>query len=934
MRALPWLSLVFALSVAGCGGDPAPAGGPGEGDNREGGEAGKPRPEAVWKNVRAPRAPQNAWDISAAVESRQLANGLTVLIRERHGAPVVTCELAFKVGAVDERDRERGIAHFLEHMLFKGSPSFKKGEIDAYTSKNGGQNNAYTTRDMTAYHFTMPSSGLDAALKILFEMLGQSTLDEKEFEAEKGPVLAELHSGQDDPWDRLWERSMAETYSKHPYHHPVIGYEKEIQAMTRAQMKEFYDKYYKPANAVLVIVGDVDAEKTFAKVAGMFGSIPPGTPVPKLDVVEPAQEKEKRVETEEETEVDRMIMGWRGPAVGEEDDYICDILSSVLGSGRTARLYRRLVEDDQLASSADVSNYSGRFPGTFMVHVEALPGANRARIEKSIDEEIAKLAAEGPTADELAKARNATIAAFIFRAESASSMADLLATYACTLTLDELSNYVARIEKVTAEAVKAAAKRILRKETRTVCWSIAKGGSDKDGVGDADEDGAVRAGKEGDAPAGGAGGVKLSAAKRVVLDNGLILILLENHDLPIFALQSFTRAGQLQESEDHAGLANFVGRMLEDGTADADGKARRSAEDIAASIENVGGRLSTSAAGVDVSVVAKDQDLALDLAFDILQHAAFPEEWIEQRRQMTLAMIAAKNDNPQQLARDAYMETVYGKHPLHRPADGYADTITSLTREHCLAHFRKYFVPNNTTVAIVGDFDAAKVEARIRELTKSWKVGLLDFPEFAPAEKPAQGGSKGVPLPNAKQLNVYIGHLGIRRNDPDFYTLLVMDNVLGTGSGFTDRMSRTIRDEKGLVYSVGAHISYSAGIEPGTFRVFFATKPENFETARGMVLGEIERIRKEPVPAAELQAAKDYLTGSFALEMETNAQLADMLVMVERNGLGFDYPEKFVEKVRAVTAEQVLAAAQKHLDPKALWQVVSGPVDEKGELKK
>ena len=911
MRALPRLSLALALFIAGCAGD-------------------------GWKNVRKPSAPANAWDIAAAVESRQLENGLTVLIRERHGAPVITCELAFKVGAVDERDNERGIAHFLEHMLFKGSTSFKKGEIDQYTSKNGGQNNAWTSRDMTAYHFTMPSSGLDAALKILYEMLGQSTLDEKEFEAEKGPVLEELHAGQDDPWDRLWERSTAEVYSKHPYHHPVIGYEEEIRAMTQAQMKKFYDKYYKPANAVLVIVGDVDAEKTYAKVKAMFELIPSGTQVPVLDVVEPAQEKEKRIETEEEVEVDRMIMAWRGPAVGQEDDYVCDILSSVLGTGRTARLYRRLVEKDQLASGADVSNYSGRFPGTFMVNVEALPGADRAKIEAAIEDEIARLAAEGPTADELTKARNGTIAAFIFRAENSSSMANLLATYACTLSLEELGGYVSRIEKVTAEAVKAAAKRILRRETRTVCWSIAKG--DKDGVGGAGEVKPARdprrRQKDGEERGGGVAGVKLTSAKRVVLDNGLILILLENHDLPVFALQTFCRASQLFESEDHAGLASLVGQLLEDGTADADGKSRRTAEDIAAAIENVGGRLSTSAIGVDASVVAKDQDLALDLAFDILQHAAFPEAWLEQRRQTTLAGIATKKDNPRELARDAYAETVYGRHPLHRPANGYEDTVKSITRDDCLAHFRKYFVPNNTTVAIVGDFDSAKVEARIRELTKSWKVGLLDFPEFAPAVKPAAGGSKGVPLPNAKQVNVFIGHLGIRRDDPDYFTLQVMDNVLGTGSGFTDRMSRTIRDEKGLVYAVSANISYSAGIEPGTFRAFFATTPAKYATAKSMVLAEIDRIRTEAVPAEELEAAKAYLTGSFALEMETNAQLADMLITVERNGLGFDYPEKYADRIRAVTAGQVLAAAKKHLDPKALWMVVSGPVDESGELKK
>lgn len=912
MRFLPLLALSILL---GCGGDPEPAAKHSDDRTAAGGNGEsrpKPRPEMPdWKNVRAPRKPENAWDIAAAVESRQLQNGLTVLVRERHGAPVITCQLAFKVGAVDERDKERGIAHFLEHMLFKGSTSFKKGEIDAYTAKNGGQNNAYTTRDMTTFHFTMPASGLDAALKILSEMLGQSTLDEAEFEAEKGPVCEELKAGLDNPWNRLWEQGQAEVFTKHPYHHPVIGYEPEIRKMTRAQMKEFYDKYYKPTNAVLVIVGDVDREAVFGKVQGLFKGIATGTPVPKLETVEPPQEKERRWEKEEDVEVDRLVMAWRGPAVGQDDDFACDILSRILGSGRTARLHRRLVEADRLASDIGASNDSGRFPGSFVVNVESLQGAARPKIEAAIDDEIAKLIAEGPTAEEMTRARNATIATFIFRAESSETMADALATFACMQDVEALGAYVGRIQAVRAEAVKDAAKRLLRREARTTCWSIAKGGDDKDGTGDA-SDGAA---------------VKLTGAKRVVLDNGMILLLLENHDLPIFAVQTFARSGQTCESEDHAGLAHLVGELLADGTA------TRTAEQIAAAIENVGGHLSTSATGVDLNVVAKDQDLALDLTFDILENSSFPEEWVERDRALLLNDIAAKRDDPTQLAKEAFMEAVYAKHPLHRPDTGYEDTVKSLTRDDCVRHFKKFFVPNNTAVAIVGDFDAAKVESRIRELTKSWKLQLLDFPEFPAAENGA-GGARGVALPDSNQVNVFLGHVGIRRNDPDYFPLLVLDHVLGTGSGFTDRMSRTVRDEKGLVYWIGASVASSAGVEPGTFRAGFACEPAHYGEALKMVRAEIDRIRKDLVPVAEMDAAKAYVTGSFALGVETDAQLADWLITVERYGLGLDYPDKFAARVNAVTPEQVLAAAQKHLDPKALWLVVSGPVDEKGELKK
>jgi len=905
MRRLSVLALALAV-FAGCATESEPTG-PKTGG---GGELRKPEP---------------AWNLAAAIQRKTLGNGLTVLVREKHGSPVVTCQLAFKVGAVDERDGERGMAHFLEHMLFKGSTSYKKGEIDLTTMRHGGSNNAYTTRDMTAYHFSMPASSLDAALTILAEMLGQSTLDEKEFEFEKGPVLEEMHAGEDEPWTRLWDSSMARVYTKHPYHHPVIGYEPEIQAMKRDAMKAFYDKYYKPANAVLIIVGDVDAGETFRQVEEKFGAIPRGTPVPALEVAEPAQTKEIRTETEEDVEVDRLLLAWRGPKAGEPDDLVLDVISQMLGTGRMARLNQRLVEKDHLASSADVSNYSGRYPGTFVVNVEALPGADRAKIEAAIADETAKLAADGPTREELERARNGIVASFIFRAENSSSMADLIAQFACTMTVEDMGTYVERLGKVTADDVKAVATRLFRQESRTVCWSIS-GGEGKEGGGG----GGKRTGRRGPEPgkAAAAGAVSMAATRRVVLPNGLVLMLLENHDLPIFSMQSFSQASAVFEPEAKAGLANLTGQVLEDGTA------ARSGDQIALQMEFVGGRLSTSATGVEATVLARDQDVALDVALDILMNSTFPEDKVAQKKDQILAGIAGKRDVPREQARAAFNELIYGKHPLHRPADGYEATVQALTRDDVVAHYRKYFVPNNTVIAIVGDFDAARVEARLRELTASWKTQALELPPVAEAVPMKQGVARGIPIPGSAQVNVYMGHLGIRRNDPDYYALLVLDNVLGTGSGFTDRMSRTIRDEMGLVYAVGANITGTAGTQPGTFRVFFATKPEKMQAALEVVRKEIARIRTEPVSAEELGSAQAYLAGSFVFETETDAQQADLLIQIERFRLGLDFLETYPRLIRAVTAADVLRVAAKHLDPAGLSMVVAGPVNEKGEVGK
>lgn len=543
-----------------------------------------------------------------------------------------------------------------------------------------------------------------------------------------------------------------------------------------------------------------------------------------------------------------------------------------------------------------------------------------------LDEEIQRLASEGPTEAELERAKTMTMASFVFEAESSAQLADMIARFACTQTLEHLGSYVDRLRAVTAADVRGALKKYLRREARTVVWSIA--GGEGGGGGGKRSAAPRRHGKEPVNASAGGSAVSLTQTRRVVLDNGLILLLLENHDLPIVSVQSFSRSSSIYETEDQAGLANLVGACLEDGTA------TQTADQIALAIESVGGRLGTGATGVELSLLAKDCDLGLAMAIDLLQNSTFPEEMVEQRKAIIANGIIGRREQPADQASAAFNEVVYGKHPLHRPGDGYLDTVQSLTREQCIAHHRRYFIPNNTVLAVVGDFDTARVEARIRELTAGWKMQLLDFPAMPELERARTSGQKVLQLPRSKQVNVFVGHLGIRRGDPDWFALLVMDHVFGTGSGFTDRLSRTIRDEMGLVYWVGGSIANRAGLEPGVFRCGFGTQPDQkkVDAALAVLRKELDRIRTEEVPPEELGIAKNYLLGSFTFQFETNSQLCDRLVYCERFGVGFDYAETYARNVRAVTAADILRAAKKHLDPAALLTVIAGPVDEAGKV--
>jgi zinc protease len=279
-----------------------------------------------------------------------------------------------------------------------------------------------------------------------------------------------------------------------------------------------------------------------------------------------------------------------------------------------------------------------------------------------------------------------------------------------------------------------------------------------------------------------------------------------------------------------------------------------------------------------------------------------------------------------------YRKLVYGKHPLGRPGFGSRATVEKLTAEDCAAFHKKVFVPNNTVVAIVGDVDAKEVIEEVTKLTADWKKGDIAKPKTPAVEKPKEFTQKILTMPEASQLHLYMGHTGIKRDDPDYYKLLVMDYVLGTGPGFTDRLSAKLRDRKGLAYTVSANISSSAGEEPGVFTCYIGTEPIKFAEVKGLILEEIKKIRAEKPTEDEVDGAKKYLVGNLPFHFDTLDRIAGQLLMVERFGLGFDYVDKYRKAVEAVTPDDILAAAKKHLDPEHMFLVAAGAVDAHGKV--
>ena len=359
------------------------------------------------------------------------------------------------------------------------------------------------------------------------------------------------------------------------------------------------------------------------------------------------------------------------------------------------------------------------------------------------------------------------------------------------------------------------------------------------------------------------GGFDLKAAKTVLLENGLKLILLENHRLPIVVAHANVNHVRLYEPADQVGIAALMGILLEEGTA------TRTGPQIAKMIEDTGGELDMNAGGGSVKVLTDDTDVGLDLLFDCLIHPKFGKDEVESKQEQLLASLAEDEQRPETRAQRAFRAAVYGKHPLGRPP-ARADVVKSFKPKDLKAFHRKVFVPNNTVVAVVGDFDSDKLVAGIKKRTAGWKAGKL--PELdLPAPPPPKASELIISEPTAAQLTVYLGHIGIKRNNPDYYRLLVLDYILGTGTGFTDRLSATLRDRQGLAYTVSAGITSSAGEEPGTFTGYIGTFPDKYAEVKAGFLKEINRIRDEAPSREEVEDVKAYLTGSLAFSLTTCA---------------------------------------------------------------
>jgi len=890
------------------------------------------------------------------VQEHTLANGLRVLLVDQGEAPIVSSFLWYDVGSADEAYGETGVAHYLEHMMFKGGQKFQKGDIDRLTAKHGGTNNAFTSTDYTAYFFTFPKAVWTLALDIELDRMTTLELDSNEFNAEKKVVQEESNISFDDPADQMWEEQMREMYGEaHPYSHPVLGWPEDIANLSVTRMRAFHQKYYSPNNATLVIAGDIDPDQALAEIKQRFDAVPRSRfGVTRAGGVMPKGGSSRLVRLGDVEAAEGSIL-LQGVSVFDRRSVVYDVLASVLATGENSRLYQRLVKEEGLCDSVSAFHYSRRLGGTFHVSWTMQSGtseADRDQVEAIVLEELRKLSEDAPSQIEVDRAIREREVSQIFDQASSSEVASSLGYYSSSYgDWRFMFRELEALREVKPESVRGLVSAKQLDTQRVITWLLPKKRVSS-------------AGPEASAPE-----FPQLDVQEVTLPNRLRILMLPIASGPeVFTLQVDYNAGTVTQPVDKPGLIDLFDATLGAGTENM------TREQIAAIFDANGGSFNAGARGISSRVLARDWEEAIDVTADVLMRANFPESEIELERTSLITSVARLNESHSSVASRAYARLLYGpEHPYGTANTRLIANVEKLTRSDLVQHYNTFIAPDNTRIIAVGKFDPSELSKAIEARLGTWQAerdaaGAEAFQAFlaqriaSEADKlrkielaidhakatidgespevvelvgesfdedqiPAGANTVLIDYPSKTQCIIRMGILGVTRDNPDYYALRVLDHVLGTSPGFADRFSRILRDEMGLAYSVYANMTRTAGHEPGAWLGYIGTRPDSVPAALDGMHELVRQIREEPVGEEELSTARNYLLSTYTSDLEGSSNLASLISNMDEYDLGWDYLRVHSEKIKAVTAEDVQRVAMKYLVPERMITVIAGPLD-------
>jgi zinc protease len=847
-----------------------------------------------------------------------LPNGLTLVVHEDHKAPVVAVNVWYHVGSKNEKTGRTGFAHLFEHLMFNGSEHFDDDYFKVLERIGATDLNGTTNEDRTNYFQTVPVSALDTVLWMESDRMGHlvGAISQARLDEQRGVVQNEKRQNENEPYGLVGETMQPALYPRgHPYSWTVIGSMEDLNAASLDDVRTWFQTYYGAANATVVVAGDVDPQDVKRRVERAFGDIPAGPPVARFEAWVAKRTGEQRQVLEDRVPQARVYLVWNTPQFGTVEDERLELAARVLASGKTSRLYRRLVYDEQIATAVSASPGTSEIGSTFTIEATVKPGGDPAQVERAIRQELARFVDGGPTPDELARARAERFAAFtrgVERIGGFGGKSDVLAQgQVFAGQPDFYRTRLERVAKATPKEVRATARAWLSDGVYVLTVvpvperSVAATGLDR-----------TKLPEPGPAP-----DPRFPTFTRATLSNGLRVIVAERHGVPLVEATLLVDAGYASDQQAVPGTAKLAAAMLDEGTR------TRSALQISDELQRLGARIDTGAnldmTSVSLSALRSSLDPSLALFAEVILEPSFPAADFERVKRQQLAAIDQESFQPIGMAFRVLPRLVYGAgHAYANPLTGSGTkaSVAGLRREDVARWHATWVRPNDSTLVVVGDTTAAEIVPRLERLFGGWKAGPVprkNLAEVTPARSPSV---YVLDRPGAVQSLILAGHVAPPRANPQEIAQTAMNQVLG--GQFIARVNMNLREAKHWSYGAGTLLWDARGQRP--FLVYASVQTDKTSESIQELLKEFRGIRGEtPITPGELANAQSSLTLTLPGEWETSRAVARSIAEIVRFGFDDRYFDAYAGKVRALGVKDLEAAAR-IVDPGALVWVVVG----------
>ncbi|MCH7762233.1 MAG: insulinase family protein [Candidatus Marinimicrobia bacterium] len=878
-------------------------------------------------------------------EYKMELNSLTVLLMEDHSAPVATFMVTYHVGSRNEAVGYTGSTHLLEHLMFKGSKKFNKKNgtaIWTMLQNVGARINATTWTDRTNYFELLPSEHLETAIAIEADRMRHAFLRDEDRQPEMTVVRNEFERGENDPFDVLDKNIWATAYQAHPYHHSTIGWRSDIENVSTERLKEFYDTYYWPNNATVTIIGDFEADKALKLVKKYFGRHKNSPKeIPEMYTTEPKQEGPRRLSIKRSGETGIVGIAHKSPPGLDEDTYSFQILSKILGGGKSSRLYRKII-DKGLATGLFMWDFPFKDNGLFITYVFMTPGTDHAEVEKIVLDEYDNIKENGISEEEIKRAKAQINSEMAFSRDGSYSIASALNEAIAIGEWKFYTTYNNKIAAVTVEDIKRVAITYLQEEQSTTGYFIPE----TQGSSEAGEPGPVKIHQplnvrpeNADPLLNSAGGLSRksnktekpsSISKQIKTSRpirGLQLKTLKTPVRDVVTLTGSILGGDQFSPADNAVVPDLTADMLDEGTT------KHTKFEISEILESVGASLSFSSDKYRLRFSAhclkQDVPLVIELLGEQLRYPVFNKNDLKNLKKRHIGSLKRANEDTRSRAGGKFSRILYPEgHPNYSMAieDEIADVEKTTIND--LKKFQKNYGLGNMTLVAVGDIDKSALEISLKKAFGDWKQSELAMPEKISKANDVSNIIEYVTMEDKTSVDMFFGvPIGIDRDHPDYYALMVGNYILG--GNFSARLMQSIRDEKGLTYGIYSNISGVNNGSDGYWNVWGTFSPDLLKEGKEATIEQINLWVKN-VTEEELTAKKETITGSFKVGLATTGGLAgQILTNVERG-----YPDTMLDEypniIKDLTLNQVNKAIKKYISPDMLVIVAAGSIDKNG----